>query len=53
MLDSQDKSNEENDENLFHIIIIDGTWAQASGIYFTNTILQSLKQVMKIHSLVH
>ena len=46
MLDSQIESKSENDENLFHVIIIDGTWAQASGIYFTNKILQDLKQVI-------
>jgi hypothetical protein len=37
--------NSSNNQKFFHIIIIDGTWAQASGIYYTNLELQNLKQV--------
>jgi DTW domain-containing protein YfiP len=36
------------DERMFHVILIDGTWAQASGIYYTNYDLHKLKQVNKI-----
>ncbi len=39
-----DKSND-NNKQFFHVIIIDGTWAQASGIYYTTLELQKLKQV--------
>lgn len=31
--------------NRFNIILIDGTWPQASGIYWTNRDLHHLKQV--------
>lgn len=31
--------------NIFHLILIDGTWAQASGIYYTNKDLHKLKQI--------
>lgn len=44
MIDAQDTPSEDT-ENIFDVIIIDGTWAQASGIYWTNEILQKLKQV--------
>lgn len=48
LIDDQSKSNTNVDDNPFHVILIDGTWAQASGIYFTNDILQKLKQVINI-----
>jgi len=35
------------DDRTFHVILIDGTWDQASGIYWNNLILQQLKQVLK------
>ena len=38
-------SNSDND-NIFHVILIDGTWSQASGIYYTNLELHKLKQVV-------
>lgn len=41
-------SNNENqtiEDRTFHIILIDGTWDQASGIYWNNEILQELKQI--------
>lgn len=43
----KDNSLEVNNNNkqFFHVIIIDGTWAQASGIYYTNSELHKLKQV--------
>jgi DTW domain-containing protein YfiP len=34
-----------NNSLIFHVIVIDGTWSQASGIYYTNKELQSMKQV--------
>ena len=47
-IDSLPKFNSlETKHNRLHIIIIDGTWQQASGIYHTNPDLQRLKQVFK------
>ncbi|CAF0728337.1 unnamed protein product [Brachionus calyciflorus] len=34
-----------NDETIFHVILIDGTWPQASGIFYTNKQLHKLKQI--------
>lgn len=47
MIDStaMTQNDQEFNQNSFHVIVIDGTWAQASGIYHTNAILQKLKQV--------
>ncbi len=39
--------NKTVEESTFHVIIIDGTWSQASGIYYTNLELHSLKQVIR------
>ena len=33
----------------FHVIVIDGTWPQASGIFFTNQQLHKLKQVTNLN----
>lgn len=42
------KSEQEiNDREIFHVILIDGTWPQASGIFYTNHDLHRLKQVTK------
>lgn len=42
----QDNSINTTDQSeQFHVILIDGTWAQASGIYYTNDEIQKLKQV--------
>lgn len=44
---SETKTQElENNSNTFHVILIDGTWAQASGIFYTNLDLHNLKQVI-------
>ncbi len=40
---------EKNNQEMFHVIVIDGTWPQASGIYFTNLELQKLKQVILLN----
>ncbi|RNA05560.1 DTW domain-containing 2 [Brachionus plicatilis] len=34
-----------DDEKIFHVILIDGTWSQASGIFYTNHDLHKLKQI--------
>jgi DTW domain-containing protein YfiP len=43
MIDSSamTQNDQEFNQNSFHVIVIDGTWAQASGIYHTNAILQN------------
>jgi len=38
-------SDFETNLSMLHIIILDGTWQQASGIYFTNPEIQNLKQI--------
>lgn len=38
-------SSSQTDNRMFHVILIDGTWDQASGIYHTNYDLHKLKQV--------
>ena len=35
------------DADIFHVILIDGTWSQASGIYYTNPQIMGLKQVIE------
>lgn len=43
--DSISEESSTKSDPTFHVIIIDGTWSQASGIYYTNHQIQSLKQV--------
>jgi DTW domain-containing protein YfiP len=38
-------NREKRSSLIFHVIVIDGTWNQASGIYYTNKELQTMKQV--------
>ncbi len=42
-----ENDSSKNDDRIFNVILIDGTWDQASGIYHTNKDLQKLKQVLK------
>jgi DTW domain-containing protein YfiP len=46
------QNNDQSDANelYHHVIIIDGTWPQASGIYHTNEELRRLKQVKHFNS---
>ena len=44
-LNEQAEASAKKEADFFHAIIVDGTWSQASGIYWTNHELQKLKQV--------
>jgi hypothetical protein len=50
MSNQENKYIDQNNEVVFNIILLDGTWAQASGIYWTNTQLHNLKQVRTLEN---
>lgn len=45
-LSENNPEQEIDDRKIFHVILIDGTWPQASGIFYTNHNLHGLKQVI-------
>jgi hypothetical protein len=46
--DTNIKESEVNkSDTRFHVIVIDGTWSQASGIYYSNQHIQNLKTVRR------
>ena len=53
---SLNKISDSDNDNIFHVILIDGTWSQASGIYYTNLQLHKLKQVIflrHVHQIIY